>query len=110
MGKTLSEYKFMLAPTGTAVQAAKMIEALLVLTVPITQRGHGSSTVYDDLVHMGFPIIVVSSWQEITPAKLDEWWKALSPQLEHFRSNCLTTDGYYNLILSRGKTCSSFQM
>jgi hypothetical protein len=33
----------------------------------------------------GFPLVVVDDWDEITPAKLDEWWAELSPKLDNAR-------------------------
>ena len=34
-------------------------------------------------------------WSEVTKANLERWWAELSPRLESFRANCLTTDGHY---------------
>merc|ERR1712187_139071 len=89
----LKTFRFLLAPSGTAIQVTKTIEALLVLTIPIVERGPYPT--YDDLVQMGFPIVVVESWQDITRKKLDEWWLQLSPCLETFRKN-LTTDRFWH--------------
>ena len=40
-----------------SVQTPKTVEALLVLTVPIVERGPWPA--HDDLIELGFPIVVV---------------------------------------------------
>merc|ERR1712217_115674 len=92
----LSKYRLLLNPWGDEIQTPKMVEALLVLTIPIQQRG--PSPIYDDLLSYGFPLVVVDEWYEITGDKLDAWWRVLSPRLESFRSNCLSTSAYWSLI------------
>merc|ERR1712012_1372892 len=79
----------------------KMIEALLVLTIPIVAReAYGITTSYDELVDLGFPIVVVERWSDITPKKLKAWWKALSPRLEKSRRTYLTTNWYWHFVIS----------
>merc|ERR1740121_446282 len=94
--KELAKYRFLLSPLGDGIQSSKTIEALLVLTIPIVQRG--PYTAHERLVRMGFPIVIVASWEEITPAFLDHWWRELSPRLARFRHNCVTTEGYWRMI------------
>lgn len=90
----LARYKFLLTPEGVSVQTSKVVEALLVLTVPIVQR----YAAFDDLVGTGFPIVVVDRWPEINASKVEEWWRALMPRLGSFRRNCLTTHAYWQLL------------
>jgi len=92
----LSTYRFVIAPLGTGIQSHKQLEALLVLTVPIVQRG--SFPVFDDLVKLGFPLVVIDDWAEITPSNLSRWWDELSPQLARFRHSCLTAEAYWGLV------------
>lgn len=93
----LSRYRFMLSPLGTGVQSSKVIEALLVLTVPIVQRGPYPA--YDDLVKdYGFPLVVVDQFADVRAEDLDRWWQELSPRLETFRCRCLSTEGYWRLV------------
>merc|ERR1712048_62468 len=98
---------------GSRIQCVKIIEALLVLTIPIVQRGwykfvgdlqgmdmlyfwtsssnaDGVYSTHDELVDLGFPIVVVNSWAEVTRTNLTKWWHELAPRLMSFRRNCLT--------------------
>eukprot|EP00929_Paragymnodinium_shiwhaense_P094155 TRINITY_DN54583_c0_g1_i1.p1 TRINITY_DN54583_c0_g1~~TRINITY_DN54583_c0_g1_i1.p1 ORF type:complete len:419 (+),score=43.97 TRINITY_DN54583_c0_g1_i1:302-1558(+) len=94
----LASYRFVVSPFGDGIQAARTIEALFVLTIPIVQRG--KFPVHDDLVKLGFPLVVVDDWSEITTPKLHEWWYNLAPRLEAFRRDCLSADGYWRLVTS----------
>jgi len=100
----LAKYKFLLSPLGSGIQAAKNIEALLVLTIPVIQRM--SFTTFDDLVRIGFPLVLVNGWVEVTPANASRWWKAISPRLESFRENCLTVEGYWQLYTGQMTFCT----
>lgn len=99
----LSKYKFMISPQGLGIHSAKMIEALLVLTIPIVQRG--AYPLYDDIASYGFPIVVVDHWDEITPQNLQSWEESLSPRLKQFRDDCLNTDGYWKFLTGETSTC-----
>mmetsp|Transcript_47900 Transcript_47900/g.96631 ORF Transcript_47900/g.96631 Transcript_47900/m.96631 type:complete len:349 (-) Transcript_47900:150-1196(-) len=99
----LSKFRFMLSPMGDEIQCPKTVEALLVLTIPILQRG--PYPVPDDLLRLGFPIVVVDEWEEVTSAKLDHWWQALSPRLLSFRANCLTTDAWWRIVTGENESC-----
>jgi len=96
----LSTYKFIVSPLGTGIQCSKVPEALSMLTIPIIKRGPFRT--HDDLVRMGFPIVVVEYWAEITHDTMAMWWKELSPRLPDFRKRCLNTEGYWRL-LTQGK-------
>ena len=74
---TLARFRFMLSPTGNGIQSPKTMEALAVQTIPIVQ----DTPAYRDLQRMGYPIVVVEKWDEITPEKLEVWWGQLSPIL-----------------------------
>jgi len=99
----LSKYRFVLSPLGTAITSAKTVEALLVLTIPIVQRGPYKT--HDELAEAGFPIVLVDSWDEVTKENLDMWWKELSPRLLEFRRHCLTTDGYWQYFTTDAMRC-----
>jgi len=103
--ETLSQYRFSLCPMGSGIQSNKMFEALLVLTVPIVRRVEPYAAAYDDLVRMGFPIVVVAEWSEITAERLDAWWAAVAPRLPRFRSRCLTAEGFWRLFTSANHSC-----
>jgi len=102
--RELPKYKFLLSPLGSGIQAAKNIEALLVLTVPVIQRmGFGT---FDELVRLGFPMVVVRGWVEVTPENTSRWWAQLSPRLERFRSNCLSVEGYWRMYTGQVTFCT----
>jgi len=89
-------YRFLLAPASCDVQSPAVVEALLVLTVPIVRRGPYAA--YEDLVRYGFPIVVVRELREVQGDMLEDKWRELSPRLEVFRSKCLTSEAYWRLI------------
>merc|ERR1712107_345220 len=85
------------------IQCVKMIEALLVLTIPIVHRARyrwgfddevvstvffalspsyadGVYPAHDDLVSLGFPLAVVEIWLQVTEANLTRWWRELAPR------------------------------
>merc|ERR1719419_571456 len=66
----LAKYRFLIAPRGNGIQSPKFMEALLVLTIPITLR----YPAFTDLKKYGFPYVLVDSWDDITPENLDKWW------------------------------------
>jgi hypothetical protein len=77
----LAESRFSICPAGRGVQSPKIMEALLTKTIPITPR----DPAFVELVNLGFPLVAIDSWEEITAAKLDAWWKELSPRLSNAR-------------------------
>mmetsp|Transcript_8755 Transcript_8755/g.18137 ORF Transcript_8755/g.18137 Transcript_8755/m.18137 type:complete len:244 (-) Transcript_8755:103-834(-) len=99
----LARSRFLMSPLGDGIQSSKTIEAFLVLTIPIVERG--PYPVHDKLVQMGFPMIVLGSWSEITHQRLWEWWGLLAPRLARFRHNCVTTDAYWRLVTGSMDYC-----
>ena len=73
----LARHRFLLAPRGGGLQSPKFLEALLMMVVPITKR----YAAFEDLQRYGWPIVLVDSWEEVTPTALEHWWASLSPQL-----------------------------
>jgi hypothetical protein len=69
--------RFMLCPTGGAIQSPKVAEAMVAMTIPITYQ----ETAYHKLSALGWPIVHVNSWEDITADKLKRWWLNLSPKL-----------------------------
>ena len=69
----LAQHRFLLAPQGQAIQSPKFLEAVAMMTIPITRR-HAA---FEDLRAYGMPIVLVDSWDEVTPAALDAWWAEL---------------------------------
>ena len=77
----LVQSRFVICPTGGAIQSPKVAEAILAMTIPITYR----EVAYTQLARIGYPIINVDSWDDITHSRLEMWWAQLSPRLERAR-------------------------
>lgn len=90
---TLKLHKFMLCPTGNGIQSPKFVEAFLTLTIPIVQN----ESAYFDLYQQGFPLLIVKSWDELSPSMLEGHWERLSPRLAWARSQFLT-DQWYSFV------------
>merc|ERR1719433_740813 len=93
----LSEYKFMINVIGAGLQTGSTFEALMVCTIPIIIRM--DLPIWDQFLELGFPIVAVHSFDEITPRSVARWWDALSPRLHSFRINCLTEDGWWQMAI-----------
>lgn len=65
----LAKNKFLLAPRGQGVQAPKLAEAWMVKTVPIVTK----NPCFTDLRDMGYPLIILDDWAEVTVDNLDIW-------------------------------------
>jgi hypothetical protein len=90
----LAKHRFMISPSGNGVQSPKLLEAMLMGTIPIVESEYAA---YTDLRDMGLPIVVVDSWDEITPDKLALWWAQLSPVMVRVRPQ-LNVDGYMAML------------
>jgi hypothetical protein len=62
----ISNYKYFLCPHGTGVQSSKPFECWLVGTIPVVT----DAPAYRDLQEMGFPILIISAWEELTQEML----------------------------------------
>ena len=92
----LAKYRFLVAPRGNGIQSPKFIEAVLMMTIPITSN----YSCWVDLKSAGFPIVVVDHWNEITPENLERWWEELSPQMGKKRW-IATMEGVESLLFGK---------
>uniref|UniRef100_A0A7S1RA65 Exostosin GT47 domain-containing protein n=1 Tax=Alexandrium catenella TaxID=2925 RepID=A0A7S1RA65_ALECA len=92
--EVLSQHRFLMAPSGNGVQSPKVAEALLVLTIPIVNW----TPAYADMVNDGWPMVVVKTWEEITPASLVRWHAELSPKLHAFRLRLTASRAFDELV------------
>ena len=90
----LSKYRFLVAPRGNGIWSPKFLEAILVLTIPIT-IGYQN---FLDVKNYGYPIVTVESWEEITKENLDIWWQEISPTLPQKRWAVGTVEGMESLL------------
>mmetsp|Transcript_21677 Transcript_21677/g.31545 ORF Transcript_21677/g.31545 Transcript_21677/m.31545 type:complete len:363 (-) Transcript_21677:150-1238(-) len=65
----LSKCNFLIVPPGQGVQTPKLAESWLVQTVPISLN----LPAFRDLRDMGFPMVLVDSWSEISPDNVTKW-------------------------------------
>jgi hypothetical protein len=95
---TLASHRFMLCPEGNGVVSPKFVEALMLLTIPIVPP----LEYYKKMQKMGFPIVVVENWNEITEEALLAWWETISPSLQ--RSSWIHTSAcWWELITSEAE-------
>jgi len=60
--KTISDYKFMICPTGNGIQAPKIFESILVRTIPIVE----DELCFHQLKEMGIPLLIVKNWSDLS--------------------------------------------
>jgi hypothetical protein len=60
--KSISNYKFVVCPTGNGIQAPKIFEAILVRTIPIVE----DELCFRQLKDIGIPLLIVKNWSELT--------------------------------------------
>jgi len=77
----LRRYKFLVAPRGNGIQSPKFLEALMVMTIPVTKRYH----CYEQLQQYGMPLVIVDKWSDLTPSLLEHAWQHYKPILERAR-------------------------
>eukprot|EP00602_Paraphysomonas_sp_CaronLab_P012287 CAMPEP_0185042874 /NCGR_PEP_ID=MMETSP1103-20130426/42600_1 /TAXON_ID=36769 /ORGANISM="Paraphysomonas bandaiensis, Strain Caron Lab Isolate" /LENGTH=151 /DNA_ID=CAMNT_0027583005 /DNA_START=893 /DNA_END=1348 /DNA_ORIENTATION=- len=65
----ISNCHFLICPPGQGIQTARVTESWLVRTVPITI----DLPAFRDLRDMGFPLILVKSWSDITLDNVKKW-------------------------------------
>jgi hypothetical protein len=77
--ETISNYKFMVCPTGNGIQAPKIFEAILVRTIPIVEN----ELCFRQLKELGIPLLIVENWYDLTEEFLTnivinvDWEKAI---------------------------------
>jgi hypothetical protein len=94
---TLSEYSFMLNPTGNGVQSPKFYEALLMRTIPICTR----EPAFVKLEEKGWPIVLVQDFSEVAAMNLAQKYDELAPRLEAIHKY-LFLDEYWQYLRAGG--------
>lgn len=90
----LHRSQFMLCPYGNGVQAAKMIEALLLGCIPILTAYPASLEMRD----RGLPILVVDKWTDIDRPVLEEAAESLAPRAHEFRKVLSDLDSWWTFL------------
>ena len=89
----LAKYRFYIVPDGNGVCSPKWAESLILQTIPIVPP----LEYYKLLKEEGYPIVVVDSWDDITPQNMNLWWDELSSSLEA-ASWLHTTDCWWTYV------------
>eukprot|EP01038_Epipyxis_sp_PR26KG_P009158 gene9158-12354_t len=81
--KTIPRYKFIACPHGHGLDTHRMMEVLLMGSVPVVRRSSITSC-YDDSdnsfgsLHRGnLPIVVVNNWEDVTENRLNSEWERI---------------------------------
>ena len=81
----VASHRFFLSPLGLTYDGFKMFEALALGTIPIIQRVGTWADAYVDL-----PVVLIDSFDDITPAAMATWWTKLSPQLDQIHERLIS--------------------
>ena len=65
--KEVAKNKFFVCALGNGIQSTRMFECYLVRTIPIVER----KLAFEELQKYGFPMLIVDSWEELSPPYLN---------------------------------------
>jgi len=71
--KGISQYKFTVCPTGNGIQAPKIIEAILVRTIPVVEN----ELVFRQLKQLGLPLLIVDTWNDMSEKFLNQQYNKM---------------------------------
>jgi hypothetical protein len=74
--------EFVLSPPGVGKDCHRTWESLAVGAIPIVLRDAPFAQVYK-----GYPVVMVDSWDEITPSALAQWQQTLRPRMQAMLTN-----------------------
>jgi hypothetical protein len=96
----LMHFKFALSPRGNGIQAPKIFEAMLLRVVPVVTR----VAAFDDLVELGFPILVIDEWDILTPEFLEQMYESKFAHVDWDRVyRMITREGVWSLLMDGEK-------
>ncbi len=85
-------FSFTLSPRGNGLDCHRTWEALILHTIPIAKR----STL--DQLYEGFPVVLVNSWEEVTPENLMHWKQQFVPWFKRGLYHKITKEYWVNEI------------
>jgi hypothetical protein len=95
----LAESKFLLAPSGQGVQAPKLAEAWLMRTIPIVTV----NPCFSDLQQIGFPMLILEKWEDLTLELLREF-EVKNSAIDWLKvQSMLTLESFASCYLSLGQ-------
>ena len=77
-------------------ESPKAYEAILVGALPIFHR---SNVAYSILAAEGWPLIGVSTWEEVTPAAMHRWWHSTVANNLPCAKSCMRLGVIYKMLL-----------
>lgn len=95
----LGQHKFAISPRGNGLDAHRTWEALLVGTIPIV-RESALVPLYSQL-----PILVVKSWEQVTPRLLRDFYREVQAKLALFHYERLFADYWIGQIAIQRERC-----
>lgn len=95
------DFAFEASPRGSGLDCFRTWEALFLDTIPIVK-----TSPLDALYRReGFPVVIVESWREITPAALARWRDDLAGRFTDDMRRRLTNDYWLGRITEAGLAC-----
>ena len=88
----LQHYKFVLSPAGNGPDAHRTWEALMMGCIPVVLKGP-----FDEL-YSGLPVLLLDSWDELTPTTLEHAYTRLRYGQHAFSFDKLFTPYWFRLI------------
>lgn len=90
----ISNYKFMVCPTGNGIQTPKIFEAILVRTIPVVE----DELAFRQLKELGLPLLIVKNWSELS----EEFLKNTSMNVNwDYAIYLCSTKGVLDMIYSK---------
>lgn len=88
----LQHYKFVLSPAGNGPDAHRTWEALMMGCIPVVVTGP-----FDEM-YAGLPVLILDSWDELTPKRLERAYKELRYGQQTFSFDSLFTPYWFRMI------------
>jgi hypothetical protein len=73
---------YLLCPEGVGVQSPKVMEVLLLRSIPVVTRNIST----EDLFRRGMPLLILESWNSLTKIMLENHLSVMSRRVQDFKS------------------------
>ena len=93
--KGISQYKFAVCPTGNGIQAPKIIESILVRTIPVVE----DELVFRQLKHLGLPLLILDNWNDMSEKFLNQYYNKMYKTINWEKSIYLcSVKGFIDIV------------
>lgn len=89
--EALTVFDYVMCPLGNGVQAPKLVEAVLMGSIPIVTE----HPALRELEHRGFPLLMVQQWNQLTPDLLWNEYNRLFDRVSDFRLKLLDLNEWW---------------